>query len=60
MSNMQDYVKSQTLENIVVEELVEKLEYLLFIRNEMERDLDEVNGMVKEITQQLKDCGIET
>ena len=56
---MLDYAKAQNLSASITDALMEKLEYLLFIRGEMERDLVEVNGMVEDIVKQLKECGID-
>ena len=54
-----DYIKTQELESVLSQDLLSKLEYLTFIRNEMEKDLMEVDSMIEDMAEQIRDLGID-
>ena len=58
MSGMKDYVKLQDLERSIVNELVARGEYLMSIRQEMVKDLKELDAKIDEIAKEMRAAGI--
>lgn len=57
--SIMDYIKSQELEFVISQDLLGKLEYLLFVRNEMEKELTEVDSMIEDLMVEIRECGID-
>lgn len=59
MCSIIDYTNSITAEQFIVEDLVDKANYLMSIRREMEDDLKELDARLDLISQELEEMGIE-
>ena len=58
MSGIMDYIKLQSLESNIVNELVARANYLMSIRQEMVKDLKELDAKIDEIAMDMRNVGI--
>lgn len=59
MSSIIDYAKDQSLEHIIVNDLIEKLQYLMSIKFELSNDLKELDNKINEIVDDMYNVGVE-
>ena len=59
MASIVDYSREQALEHIVINDLVERGEYLMNIRKEMINELKLLDARLDEIAREMQDAGID-
>jgi mevalonate kinase len=59
MPSIIDYAKDQSMEHIIVNDLIEKLQYLMSIRFELFDDLKELDDRIDEIVDEMREAGVK-